>query len=60
MFLRPDVPVKLKFQFLIGRLKTVVAKRRIYAGCEFQFLIGRLKTHMKGGKMKREFSFNSL
>ena len=34
----------LKFQFLIGRLKTAISVKSFINRCEFQFLIGRLKT----------------
>ena len=49
-----------RFQFLIGRLVTVLQGLGCYLGVTFQFLIGRLVTRMAGRKGEKEKLFQFL
>jgi len=40
-----EVELFLRFQFLIGRMKTEMSGEEKQAAVEFQFLIGRMKTY---------------
>ena len=53
------VSTLIRFQFLIGSLKTHQRLSEIARGTRFQFLIGSLKTYIEYGKPEAEFSFNS-
>jgi len=56
----PDVPWMRKFQFLIGRLRTVNGQPGLEDTVLFQFLIGRLRTFISDSLGPiAELSFNS-